>query len=507
MKAKYFTFVLYPLILLIQVYSPANASETSQKYFQENYLSKPTGQYGVGFEDFHWINQSVCPDPNFNGKNQSDFSPDNKNYCHEIVVRIYYPVAVQNKLSTSYYKPLIQSLKKDLSQIPGIPKDQIQQLDELTSYTSEKSPIIVGTTFPVLLFSPGFGCPTQMYENFITELVSHGYIIVGINTPFINLVELPNGHVVEAAYPTFDEIEKKFVVLQSQDLIYVYNKIHILHRSSVLFSAMNLNQIGLFGHSIGARVLADIAHLHPSWFQAAATLDIGSDTTGASTKKFDIPFMHAISANRKSDSPWPITFELGNNGYLAGFAQSEDDHNYSYHMNFSDLSTLQYLPAVEGMTKYSREHVMDGFSLTLMSHDPTDADTRNFGKAAYVLIKKDNEWSLAWYNGKEKIGDSIKVNSIKDLEIALSNLPNKAPEELSDSEIDQVRQIIIARHRKTAEITGTGDGWDINDSIRTYLVKFFDNFIKYKEDPAFKDCTKLHKDTYIHCGPEFFNIR
>lgn len=61
------------------------------------FLKKPTGQYGVGFEDYHWINQKNCPDFNFNGKNQSDFSLDNTNHCHEIIVSVYYPTAQKTK--------------------------------------------------------------------------------------------------------------------------------------------------------------------------------------------------------------------------------------------------------------------------------------------------------------------------------------------------------------------------------------------------------------------------
>ena len=56
------------------------------------YLYQPTGKYGVGFADFHWINPNECPDFNFNGENQDDFSPYNINHCHEIMVRIYYGV-------------------------------------------------------------------------------------------------------------------------------------------------------------------------------------------------------------------------------------------------------------------------------------------------------------------------------------------------------------------------------------------------------------------------------
>lgn len=493
MKSKYFI-----LCVLISIAQMCNA--TNSKFVTDNYLSRPTGQYGVGFEDFHWMNENVCPDPNFNGKNQNDFSADNKNYCHEIMVRIYYPTAIQNKPSSPYYRPLIKFFQDHLRQIPTIPEDQIVKLNDVKSFSMQKAEIFRGKRFPVLLLSPGFGCPAQMYENFVTELVSHGYIVIGINTPFINVTELPNGHVVQPAHPSSNEIESIFVILQSRDLTYVFDKIHSLYRSSSLFSAMDLKQIGLFGHSIGARALADVVHAHPNLFQAAATLDIGFDSTGASLKNFDIPFMHEISSNRISDSADSTTFELGHNGYLVGLAPSEEDHNYSYHMNFSDYSTLKYLPALNGEQEYLRQHVMDGFSLTMLSHDPTEADTSHFDKAAYVLIKTDNNWNLAWYNGKEKIGQ-LPASSIKILDLALAALPNKAPEELSDTEIELIRNIIMTRHRATAEISGTGDGWELDNSIKNYLVKFFNTFLKHEEDSAFKNCKVLSKNTYIKCGP------
>ena len=53
-------------------------------YNSYSYLSKPTGRYGVGFQNFHWINTNICPDPNYNGKNNDDFSQNNKEFCHGI---------------------------------------------------------------------------------------------------------------------------------------------------------------------------------------------------------------------------------------------------------------------------------------------------------------------------------------------------------------------------------------------------------------------------------------
>ncbi len=410
MKQKLLSFLTFLLVLCISTYNTTSVAQSLNSY-----LSKPSGQYGVAFEDFHWINQNNCPDFNFNGTNQDDFSPNNTSYCHEIVTRIYYPIVTPSQLGVLYYPPFIKTEQEGLSHVPDVTPEQVQQLSTIRSYSVEKAPIIAGKKFPVLLFSPGFGCPAELYENFITELVSQGYIVVSISTPFINFVALPNGHIVNAAQiKDHDEIEKKFVPLQAEDVSYVYEKIFSLHSLNPLFSIMDLKHIGAFGHSIGARVIADVAHTHPNWFQAAATLDIGSDTTGESQKKFNIPFMHAISSNRISESPLPVNFELGKNGYLVGFSPNEQDHDYSYHMNFSDISTLVYLPAYQVYLEYLNKQ--------------------------------------------------------------------GAP-----------------------PVIGTANGWELTHSINTYLVKFFDAFLKDDEDPAFRKCTILTNNSYIRCGPSTIN--
>lgn len=310
-----------------------------------SYLAKPTGRYGVSFEDFHWINSNICPDPNFNGTNQKDFSADNKNFCHEIMARVYYPTALRVQLGDLYYQPLVEDAKDSLRKMLIIPKDQIEQLSEVRSYSVEKAPIFAGKIFPVLFFSPGFGCQIEMYENFITELVSQGYIVVGVNSPFVSGdIALPNGHIVKF---NEGESETDLMHLPTADFAYVYEQIHIMHDANPIFSAMDLHHVGAFGHSIGGNVVGNAAHAHANWFQAAATLDIGIDQSGASLKKYSIPFMHEISAIRISEAKIHTEFELGNENYLIGVTPDEANHDYSYHMNFTDESTEQYLPAYQ----------------------------------------------------------------------------------------------------------------------------------------------------------------
>jgi hypothetical protein len=500
MKSK---IIILFFTLLASVGFSANQTEVNQSNM--DYLKKPTGSYNVGFEDFHWVNQNVCPDFNFNGKNQDDFSPNNIKHCHEIVTRIYYPTVSKSQSYSPYYPPLVKSLVQETQEsIPNIAKDELELFKHIKSFSVEKAEIVKNKQFPVLFFIPGSGWPSEVYENSITELVSHGYIVIGISSPFINLVELPNGRIIDPAKlpPKNPKEIAALVPLQKNDVSYVYDLIHTQQNLNVIFSAMDLNHIGILGHSLGGRVLADVSHEHPTWFQAGATLDIGWDETNNSRDKFTFPFMHEICANRKLVSPvLPVRFELGNNNYLVVIAPNEQDHTYSYHANFADYSTLQYIPAFNTFLTYAKEQsIKEGFNVEIMSHELTEQERDKFTKTTYVLIKTNGEWHGSIYVNKAKQTD-FDVSIIGSLNSALKDLPNKPPEKLSAAEIEPIEKEIRLLHKELAAPLGEGNGWTITDAINTYLVNFFDTYLKNKVNPLFKECTPLYKDTYIKCGP------
>lgn len=494
----------FKLILLIVFLFLVNTCVVASEIPSNTYLTKPTGQYGVGFEDFHWINQSACPDLNYNGKNQNDFSATNKKHCHEITARIYYPSIEKNKKG-SIYEPTKSLEQEILSKIPNVTKETIIQFNQIKSFSVKKAEIIKGKKFPVLLFSPGLGSFSQMYENIITELVSHGYIVIGVNTPFVSLAELPNGHIVQAVEiksPISREKEHQFVAIPAQDLIYVFNKIHTLNNTNALFSAIDLNHIGLFGHSIGARATEDVVQTNPVLFQALATLDGDAQ---ASQKKFSIPFMDMMSAkimtHVKGESHAP--FELANNSYLVVLSPNDHDSEYSYHLNFSDLSTLQYLPVYQEYKKYLKQHkkIEKKFDFKLMAQEPTAEEQNNFTIPTFVLFKKEGKWNVYIIEDK-KIVAKIDIKKINHgLVAALANLPDKPVNKFSDSEIAPVKKLLLSLFSHFSnDFLGTGDGREITSSINTYLLQFFDTYLKNQKSTALEKCTPLTNNTLIICG-------
>ncbi|WP_058514882.1 hypothetical protein [Legionella santicrucis] len=472
---------------------------------ETSYLMKPTGRYGIGFKDYHWINHQICPDFNFNGKNQDDFSAENTKHCHEIMARVYYPIDEKPSLGSNYYEPEIRAVQDGLlKQYPNIPVDQVNQLSELQSYAVSQKEISQDKTFPMILFSPGFGLPAQVYENFITELVSHGYVVIGINSPFINLVELPNKHVVEPAYVDSNTI-KQFVQLQRSDLLYVYQQVYTNQSIDSIFSKIDLSHVGAFGHSIGGLTISSVGHDAQNWLSAGLTFDIGMDSSGASRKSFNIPFMHQIASTRKDvESPAPI-FELGDNNYLVGIAPSDNDRHYSTHTSFTDLSTIQSTPVFKTIKEYLNLRIANGFDLKFLSHKPTQSEIEQYQNITYVLYIENDVWRLALYENKQYV-KNITIGWVPTLEECLNNLPHKKPEDLSENDINPVKEIMISLHKTLNQLLGEGDGWEITESINENLLQFFDTFLKNNENTNFQTCQPLKTNTYFKCGPGIVDL-
>lgn len=339
----------------------------------DTFLAKPTGTYGVGYQDFHWIDTNRCPDVNYIGNNyafiKDDYSPENTKYCHEIVARIYYPTNLPAQQVSPYYYPILKSYVDSFSQDNGIFSSMLKQVSETKSFSEEKAPIVPEKSFPVILFSPGSTTPTEIYENSIANLVSNGYIVVAVSTPFAHLVTLPNGHTVVPMVSSedFDTYTKQQFPIIKQDLLFVYNQIR-QPSTDKIFLAMDTKNIGAFGHSIGASAIAELSYANPNLFQAAVFFDLhlGHDP-GTITKAFALPYMFQLTAQFAYYYS-PLTYELVKNGYLVEIYPNHDPGTlYSTHGNYEDLSTLQYFPAAQLFLKHTKGDsglgVGDGFEI------------------------------------------------------------------------------------------------------------------------------------------------
>jgi len=346
---------------MINVQLVFGQTSQSETIAENPYLAKPKGPYQVSFKDYHYINTKICPDANYTSSNQSYFSPDNPNHCHEIMVRIYYPSnSFTSEPYATYYKPALQGIKLNVLGDPEIDPNQVGQLDSLLSYTKPKLPVAEGS-FPVILFSPGLGTNVQIYENIITQLVSQGYIIVGINSLFISgNIQLPNDKIVQNQF----DGNKSFLTVypvQLSDLEYIYKQIHKSDKR--VFAAMDLGHIGVLGHSLGGLAIVDAAHKHQNWFQAVATMDEGSMPEPAASEiyysKLTTPVLYLYAAYSyfwRTQSLHTPTQDI-DAAYTVAITPALTNSTYSGHWNFMDLSTLQYQPLIKkSFDDYNRKN-------------------------------------------------------------------------------------------------------------------------------------------------------
>jgi pimeloyl-ACP methyl ester carboxylesterase len=342
--------------------------------FADNYLAPPTGRYQVGFQDVRLVNGDlnkqgsyVCPGKTdllyIKGKNETDFGRDNQvNFCREVMVRIYYPTMNETRLPyENYYLPAINDLQAMIraTHNPNISERDIQDLAQLQTF-SINHPSIVGVTFPVLFFAPGAGCEIQQYENTITELVSHGYIVIGINNTFIgSSILFPDGRIVHNQDLTGKIAQGDQSVLN--DILFIKQALSERAPATpvALLNQMDLTQVGLFGHSMGGISTVQAAREYPDLFQAVISYD--SPPVAFGTRDYSLhalagfpgtPFLRLFAAEWRTlagiITPPDAQFELFNNNYYALLAPSEDNQPpyYTNHMSFSDLSTLQYQPTI-----------------------------------------------------------------------------------------------------------------------------------------------------------------
>jgi hypothetical protein len=426
-------------LILIVIFLAKNINAQVMNYNNEisqdnaNYLIKPNGKYSVGYHDFFWINgilnnktnQYEClnhSDSYYSGQNKEDFNLNNQTeFCREIVVRIYYPTAKNNEKS-DYYGPNMQSFIDGVNQYPenqysiDKKKELIKELfDQIKSYSIHDKLKIIDENkkFPVLFFNPGAGSNVELYENLITNLVSHGYIVVGINSLFISApVNLENNHTVQANENTMRDLANTESILLS-DNEFIYNKIleEIANKNGLkLFSLFDSKKMGIFGHSVGGQAAGATVLKHPSWFKATATLEAAWDTTeyDLTKKEYPIPVLHQEGSFDHYRCSYysiadcaldPRKFNLNSNGFLVIHQIDESQKNLTFcdHNNFSDYSTLQYHPSLTY-----------GFEILNQTPDSQEPGLLNLFLGTgngWKLTQSINKYLLQFFNSILKDGD------------------------------------------------------------------------------------------------------
>lgn len=190
-------------------------------------------------------------------------------------------------------------------------------------------------TYPVLVFSPGFGATPSMYTVELEEIASQGYIVLGINHPYGSAATAFLRGPTVTLNPKFNASANFPVWVQDQ--IFVLGQLETLNANDPdeLFAGkLDLKHIGLFGHSVGAGVAMKVASQDR---RVSAVLSEDSPALGNRVdKSLEVPFLmmesqHNVDANvaiyQQAKGPAydlaMTTFEHDNFGDLAFWPGTE----------------------------------------------------------------------------------------------------------------------------------------------------------------------------------------
>ena len=347
MKKIFLIFLLF--IIKIGCQSKNDNNNIIKNKQEIHYLLKPSGLYTVGFKDIYLINDKICPDAFYlSGQNENNFSATNKQYCHEINLRIYYPSNEKFGKNSTYYRPTVMNQINYYKKQFNLRSSELNALESLLEIKTNNFYNLIpleNSKFPLVVFLPGSGLSAQFYNNIINNLVSHGYIILGMNSVFVNGdLKLENGQLVEQP-----KIYNDASRLQNlADLKFILQNLNNLDYGIKLKQQINLNNINFLGHSMGAMNIVNLLkEKEISNLKSVLLMDPGNIIAEANypIKPIRVPTMFLWASNFKNILKGANI--LAKNNFEVILAPAHNNINYSNHLNFTDLSTLQYHPGYQ----------------------------------------------------------------------------------------------------------------------------------------------------------------
>lgn len=274
---------------------------------------------------------------------------EDKNDKREMVLTIYYPASPAPGVKPS---PYVQGkLAEVMGQKSGMPKFLI---DTFHAQTYDEAPAAQkGGPYPVLLFSQGLRGQLPPYSSLLNEVASHGYVVVCISHQYTDtFVVFPDGHAVYYNNPgiayNLDYVDRKTSVerlekvmaVWVEDTLFTLNQLEEINRSNkILAGCLDLNTIGIFGHSFGGSTAAYML-TQDNRFKAGIDLDgnIYPVIRDAAIKK---PFMMMASSNLS-----PYWFALSGDTYRA-----IQNNKLSYLVGVRHTGHISFTPDVAFVAK------------------------------------------------------------------------------------------------------------------------------------------------------------
>ncbi|MNX36600.1 isoform II [compost metagenome] len=225
-------------------------------------LPEPKGEFKVGTQTFHFVDT-----------NREEIFGEARDGKRELMVQVWYPAQAGN----GKYAPFIP----DTQILPymaadyGLPGFTFQHLKYVSSHAYSGAEVSSAqTSYPLILANPGNGSSRFLHTSQAENLASHGYIVAVIDHTYNTFAtEFPDGRITTSTtndlfspdqdYRTSRGNRDKLGKVLTDDVAFALDQFELIQSGKMpshLKGRIDLDHVGVFGHSIGGATAYDASY-------------------------------------------------------------------------------------------------------------------------------------------------------------------------------------------------------------------------------------------------------
>ncbi|WEF35128.1 alpha/beta fold hydrolase [Pseudoduganella chitinolytica] len=300
-------------------------------------LPAPHGPYAVGTQVFRWVD-ATRPEP-------ATRAPGDR---RNLVVQAWYPAAHG---AGGVHAAYIDGLGRLPDAVAGMPGAVLAHYDRIDTHGIQRAPVAADRrTWPVVLFSPGYGASRAFYTTLVSDLASRGFVVLAVDHPFeASVTQLADGRLATpverfaANDPDRLDYMRQRLEVRTADLRAVLDRLAHPDGLGSLAGRLDLARIAAVGHSFGGAASVAIASTDER-VRAAVNLD-GTLYGTLAERQLDRPFL--LIESDRGETRHSALYLQGNRRLIAhlqsaGFRYQIAQAN---HYSFTDVPLLLSPPA------------------------------------------------------------------------------------------------------------------------------------------------------------------
>jgi predicted dienelactone hydrolase len=328
--AAFFTIIV---VLLLVFWSEHSGSLT---------LPWPTGSYAVGRTTFDWVDST-----------RIDPLATKPGVRRELTVWIWYPASYKKTYPTAEYLPV--NWRKALARKQGFIMSNFftRNLSKVHSHSVTNPELSKEQVkYPVVFLKSGIGTLATDYTTLAEDLASHGYIVVGNDSPYSTfIVVYPDGRInwkttrgnpgeTGSSIPDRTHLANTLIRIWSDDTKFMLTELEKINTDSKnrFYGKINLKSVGIFGHSFGGATAAQFCHDDP---RCKAGIDMDGAPFGTVVLTgFKKPFMFLLASHEGESDPMSIQIKANIRGIYNSLPKSRVliFLHGAKHFNFTDMA-------------------------------------------------------------------------------------------------------------------------------------------------------------------------